>query len=156
MKEINTFLQTLLRFIFTRNIPKCDAGILLDIGLGFALAYSHDSAATIHPSHEYTDDHHEQDERYQETQQRINNLADYGCLLFRELYIILCESLGQGGLVFRHRRVIRNASGLICLRVGLDFKRRILDCDSLDLLVFQHLEELVICYLPGCRCIQHP
>ena len=46
MKEINAFLQTLLRFIFTRNIPECDSGILLDISLGFALAYSHDSAAT--------------------------------------------------------------------------------------------------------------
>ena len=150
MQEINTFLQALLGLIFARYIPESDTGIFLYICLGLVLADPHDASATVHSAHEHTYDHHEQDKRYQKAQDRVDDLADDGCLLFRELHLIARKALRQSRLILGHSRVISDFSCLVSLCGRFDLKCRILDRYRFDLIIFQHLYELVIGYLSGC------
>ena len=66
VQEIYALLKAFLGLIFTGHILESNPCVLLDVGLGPALADAHHTAAAAHPVHEDADYNHKEDERDKE------------------------------------------------------------------------------------------
>ena len=71
VQEVYALLKALLSLILTGYILESNSCVLLDVGLGPALADAHHTAAAAHPVHENADNNHKEDERDKERQDRV-------------------------------------------------------------------------------------
>ncbi len=143
MQEIYHFLQGLLRFILPCNILEGNAGLLLHIHLGVALADSHHSAALRHlPGHPDENAYQHRNGQQGKKRLRHNGRSSIRNLL-AELHACLVKTLRQGiipdypGIVF-----LGNLLPLLFLFRNHDTCT--VDDDFLHLLIVYHLKEFIV------------
>ena len=111
MQEVHDFHQRFLCFVFTGHILECNAGLLLYIYLGIALAHAHGSAASAHSAEQKTchdpDQYHRQYHGYQNLHQEIGSIAGHAI----PLNIMLLQS-GCQGIQILHQHCIIYSLGL--------------------------------------------
>ena len=143
MQEIYDFLQRFLRFVLSRYILKCNAGLFFYIHLGIALANTHHASTLRHPLEAPVEHRHDQYDR----QEGRNHIQYHHRSRIRYLLFIfntcLVQSFGKG--------IIIHNSGIIFLRCSLAFFLLGLDHDLvtgnrnfLHLVMLDHVQKLVI------------
>ena len=148
MQEIDDLRQALLRLIFTGNVRKGHAGLLLDVDLRIALSDAHNSAAAHaahHEVHQQKNEHKRQDKAQQgiEHGRRVRPLPGH-------IYVRVVKTGDEITVVVHPDGVETNR---FCISAhpgsGLDLDLGIAYHDRIHLSRIDHLEKVCIGNLPG-------
>ena len=148
MQEIDDLRQAFLGLIFSGDICKCHAGILLDVDLGVALSDAHDPAAADPAHHKVhkQQNHHEGKDKAQKRIQDRRSVRPFP----GNIHACLVKA-GDQIAVLIHPDGIKTD----CLRISagprfrLDLDLGVPDHDRIHFSLIDHFEEMAIGNLSG-------
>ena len=113
MQEVHDFHQRFLCFVFTGHILECNAGLLLYIYLGIALAHAHGSTASAHSAEQKTchdpDQYHRQYHGYQNLHQ---DCAICDGFFFKNKNVAV---IGSGEYALHEAEVLKNVTDKVSI-----------------------------------------